>query len=170
MEDVDGAEHFKGIPDSFVGIPAAKYPLVITFHKFLMMLDGTMPDSYFDRFPEIREYSNDTNRNLRSVALKNFLRVKEVNYDRFCFFYWPHFNSQLTKNLDPSRAFTEIISHIKGGLLAGEASDGKLSRQEYVSMSESRASTLSAQKREMIYDIFQDYEKMKVEQIGRAHV
>ncbi|XP_027077644.2 uncharacterized protein [Coffea arabica] len=163
MEDVDGAEHFKGIPDSFVGIPAAKYPLVITFHKFLMMLDGTMPDSYFDRFPEIREYSNDTNRNLRSVALKNFLRIKEVNYDRFCFFYWPHFNSQLTKNLDPSRAFTEIISHIKGGLLAGEASDGKLSRQEYVSMSESRASTLSAQKREMIYDIFQDYEKMKVE-------
>ncbi|KAL3506739.1 hypothetical protein ACH5RR_032121 [Cinchona calisaya] len=162
-EDADGTSHFKDIPDSFVGIPAKKYPLVITFHKFLMMLDGTMSNSYFERFPEIREFSNDNNRSLRSIALQTFLRKKEVNYDRFCFFYWPHFNSQQTKYLDSSRVFTEIISHIKGGLLAGETPDGKLSRQEYILMSESRTSTMSALNRELIYDIFQDYEKMKLE-------
>nr|XP_027119396.1 uncharacterized protein LOC113736561 isoform X2 [Coffea arabica] len=164
-EDVEDIEQFKDIPDSFVGIPSEKYPLVITFHKFLMMLDGTIGDSYFRRFPEmmkIMDYSVGISGNFRSAVLQSLLRMKEVNYERFCFHYWPHFNSQLTKNLDSSRTFTEIISHIKGGLLAGEAPDGKLSRQEYVSMSNSRASTLSSDERELIYTVFQAYEKKKL--------
>ena len=164
-EDVEDIEQFKDIPDSFVGIPSEKYPLVITFHKFLMMLDGTIGDSYFRRFPEmmkIMDFSVGISGNFRSAVLQSLLRMKEVNYERFCFHYWPHFNSQLTKNLDSSRTFTEIISHIKGGLLAGEAPDGKLSRQEYVSMSNSRASTLSSDERELIYTVFQAYEKKKL--------
>lgn len=40
--------HFKNIPDSFVNLPANSYPLVITFQKFLMMLDGTVGNSYFE--------------------------------------------------------------------------------------------------------------------------
>ncbi|KAH9698664.1 UvrD-like helicase ATP-binding domain-containing protein [Citrus sinensis] len=40
--DIDDAAEFKDIPNSFAAIPAESYPLVITFHKFLMMLDGTL--------------------------------------------------------------------------------------------------------------------------------
>ncbi|PNX84125.1 hypothetical protein L195_g040178, partial [Trifolium pratense] len=40
--DVDTSIQFKNLPDSFVNIPAESYPLVITFQKFLMMLDGTV--------------------------------------------------------------------------------------------------------------------------------
>ncbi|KAA8532347.1 hypothetical protein F0562_032398 [Nyssa sinensis] len=162
MDDMDDKAKFKDIPDSFVDIPPNKYPLIITFHKFLMMLDGTLGNSYFKRFHDVRKLSDGKTRSSRSVALQTFIRTKEVNYDRFCSFYWPHFNTQLTKKLDSSRVFTEIISHIKGGLQAGEACDGKLSREDYVLLSEGRVSSLNKQKRERIYDIFQDYEKIKM--------
>ncbi|XP_073125657.1 uncharacterized protein [Henckelia pumila] len=55
------------------------------------------------------------------------------------------------------------MSHIKGGLQAGEACDVKRNKQDYVSLSKSRVSTLSAKKRKVIYDIYQHYEKMKME-------
>ncbi|KAI8552025.1 hypothetical protein RHMOL_Rhmol06G0232600 [Rhododendron molle] len=158
---VDDPAHFKDIPDSFVDISPCKYPLVITFHKFLMMLDGTMGNSYFERFLGAWEYSKCGTIGSRSVALETFLRTKEVNYERFCSFYWPHFNCQLTKKLDPSRVFIEIMSHIKGGLRVGETHEGKIHQEDYVILSEGRVSTLSRERRERIYSIFQDYEKMK---------
>ncbi|PNX55837.1 lupus brain antigen-like protein, partial [Trifolium pratense] len=115
-----------------------------------MMLDGTLGNSYFERF------------GVPYVALETLMRKKEVTYDRFDSLYWPHFNSQFTKTLDPSRVFSEIMSHIKGGMQALEHDDGKLSRESYVSLSENRASSLSKQKREMIYNLYQSYEKMKM--------
>ncbi|XP_068331789.1 uncharacterized protein [Pyrus communis] len=164
MADFDEEEsQFKDIKDSFQDISPKSYPLVITFHKFLMMLDGTLSNSYFDRFLEARTLTQGQLRSSRSVALQTFIRTKEVNYDRFSLSYWPHFNMQLTKKLDASRVFTEIISHIKGSIGAIEAGDGKLSREDYVHLSEGRGSILSKQTREEIYDIFEAYEKMKME-------
>ena len=128
-----------------------------------MMLDGTLSNSYFGRFLDLGKFSNCQKQSSRSVMLQMFIRTKEVNYERFSSSYWPHFNSQLTKNLDPSRVFTEIISYIKGGLQSMETSDGKLNREDYVQLSERRASSLSKQNRDIIYDIFQMYEKMKME-------
>ncbi|XP_011091752.2 uncharacterized protein LOC105172113 [Sesamum indicum] len=160
-DDIDEMTEFKDIPDTFIGIQPEKYPLMITFHKFLMMLDGTLGNSYFERFHDVRDSSRHEGR--RSVALQTFIRKNEVTYDRFQSLYWPHFSEKLTKNLDPSRVFTEIMSHIKGGLQEGEACDSKRSRQHYISLSESRISMLSAEKREAIYNIFEAYEKKKME-------
>ncbi|KAM4110010.1 hypothetical protein ACJW30_03G161900 [Castanea mollissima] len=162
MDDFDNASQFKDIPDSFVDVPPLSYPLVITFHKFLIMLDGTMGNSYFERFQEARKLSNGPISG-SSVSLQSFIRMKEVNYERFSISYWPRFNTQLTKKLDSSRVFTEIISHIKGGPQVVEAGDGKLSREDYVRLSEGRVSRLCRRKREIIYEIFQNYEKMKNE-------
>ncbi|XP_042028915.1 uncharacterized protein LOC121775899 [Salvia splendens] len=161
MDDVDEVSEFKDIPDTFVGIQQEIYPLIITFHKFLMMLDGSLGKSYFQRFPLVRDSPQFGDR--RSVGLQSFLRNNEVTYDRFSSIYWPHFNTKLKKSLDASRVYTEIISHIKGGPLEGGASDYKRSRQDYISLSESRISTLYVEQREAIYDIFEDYEKMKLE-------
>ncbi|KAK4344087.1 hypothetical protein RND71_037181 [Anisodus tanguticus] len=161
IDDLDGTTQFRDLPNSFIGIPYMKYPLVITFHKFLLMLDGTIGSSYFDRFHLKWELSEGIS--LRSVALRTFIREKEVNYDRFCSLYWPHFSTQLTKDLDHSRVFTEILSYIKGGLKSGDFHDGKLNKEAYSLMSECRVSTISAEKRDRIYGIFQDYEKMKIE-------
>ncbi|XP_012837482.1 PREDICTED: uncharacterized protein LOC105958028 [Erythranthe guttata] len=161
MDDLDEMAEFRDIPDTFVGIEPEKYPLIITFHKFLMMLDGTLGNSYFERFRDVRGSSQYEGR--RSIALQTFIRRNEVTYDRFRSLYWPHFNAKHTKILDPSRVFTEIMSHIKGSLKEGESGETKRSREGYVSLSESRVSTLCAEKRDAIYDIFDDYEKMKVE-------
>nr|POE80701.1 tpr and ankyrin repeat-containing protein 1 [Quercus suber] len=160
MDDFDNASQFKDIPDSFVDVPPLSYPLVITFHKFLIMLDGTVGNSYFERFHEARKLLNGPISG-SSVSLQSFIRMKEVNYERFSTAYWPRFNTQLTKKLDSSRVFTEIISHIKGGPQAAEAGDGKLSREDYVLLSEGRVSRLCRREREIIYEIFQNYEKMK---------
>jgi len=44
---------------------------------------------------------------------------------------------------------------------AVQSSDGKLSHEEYLSLFENRASILSRQKRDIIYNVYQRYEKMK---------
>ncbi|XP_039173766.1 TPR and ankyrin repeat-containing protein 1-like [Eucalyptus grandis] len=160
-EIVDDAALFKDIPDSFLDISPNSYPLVITFRKLLMMLDGTVGVSFFERFPDLRDLCRGQSFNSRPVALQSLLRAKEVTYEKFCAVYWPHFNDKI-RRLDPSRVFTEIMSHVKGGLPPADGCEGKLDRPAYVSISEGRVSTLSFQRREEIYDAFEDYEKMKM--------
>ncbi|KAL5984658.1 hypothetical protein ACLOJK_041279 [Asimina triloba] len=99
----------------------------------------------------------------KSLAVQAFLRSKEVTYERFAASYWPHFNAQLTKKLDPSMVFTQIISHIKGGMEGGDTNEGKLVRENYIMLSEGRMSSLRSEQREKIYEIFLDYEKKKAE-------
>ncbi|XP_076915166.1 uncharacterized protein LOC143574429 [Bidens hawaiensis] len=163
LEDADSTLEFSDIPNKFVDIPVKKYPLVLTFQKFLLMLDGTLGSSFFERFIEARESPQSNFISLGSVALQKFIRQKEVTFDRFCSFYWPHFNLNHKKKLDPSRVFTEIISHIKGGLQAGECSDGKLSLEGYSLLAETRGSKVTKKKRENVYSLFQAYETMKTE-------
>ncbi|CAL0324815.1 unnamed protein product [Lupinus luteus] len=145
----DASVLFNSISDSFVDLPSTCFPLVITFQKFLMMLDGTLGNSFFGRFGSSLS-SDSQNSGVISVALEIFIRNKEVTYERFDSLYWPHFNSQYTKNLDSSRVYKEIMSHIKGGIQAMEPSDGTLTRDDYLSLSENRASSLCKQKREII--------------------
>ncbi|KAI3891248.1 hypothetical protein MKW98_007553 [Papaver atlanticum] len=156
LPDDDDAVQYLDIPDSLRDIPPESFPLVITFQKFLTMLDGSTGNSYFDRFSDIRELSQS------KIALCALIRTKEVNYKRFSSAYWPHFNCQITKKLDSSMVFIEIISHIKGGLFAGRLPDDSLSREEYILLSEGRVSSISRERREMIYDIFLEYEKKKI--------
>ncbi|KAJ6321838.1 hypothetical protein OIU77_011843 [Salix suchowensis] len=161
IEDIDDAAQFKDIPNSLFDIPPKSYPLVITFFKFLMMLDGTMGNSYFERFSDMRQLLQEKVGNSGSISAQTLIRTKEVNFEKFCAVYWPHFNEKIKNKLDSSRVFTEIISHIKGSLQAGKSRDGSLSREDYVNLSEGRISTLNRQKRDVIYDIFEGYEKMK---------
>ncbi|KAJ6401717.1 hypothetical protein OIU84_013891 [Salix udensis] len=161
IEDIDDAAQFKDIPNSLFDVPPKSYPLVITFFKFLMMLDGTMGNSYFERFSDMRLLLQEKVGNSGSISAQTLIRTKEVNFEKFCAVYWPRFNEKIKNKLDSSRVFTEIISHIKGSLQAGKSRDGSLSREDYVTLSEGRISTLSRQKRDVIYDIFEDYEKMK---------
>ncbi|CAJ2639834.1 unnamed protein product [Trifolium pratense] len=64
---------------------------------------------------------------------------------------------------DSSKVFTEIVSIIKGGQKSIDLVEGKLSRPDYFSLSKNRASSLSTDERNIIYDIYQSYEKMKMD-------
>ncbi|KAK7316642.1 hypothetical protein RJT34_00257 [Clitoria ternatea] len=146
------------IPHSFKDIPSNLYPLVVTFRKFLLMLDETLGNSYFERFYDHKVKDLGSR---RDALRESFILRKEVNYERFDSLYWPHFNIQLTKKLDSYQVFTEIMSHIKGGTKASE--HGRLSLEDYCTLSESRVSSLCMSTRVLIYDVFQNYEKMKKE-------
>lgn len=68
-DDIDNEDSgFKNIPDSFRHIPVNSYPLVITYHKFLMMLDGTLSKSYFQN----------------TLIWQNCLKVKCPFQDQIC--------------------------------------------------------------------------------------
>lgn len=153
------SQNFDDVPDSFAGLPRESYPLVVPYHKFLIMLDGTMGGSFFNRFNQV-ENDYDFSTRTRSEALEAFMQ-KEVDFGKFHHSYWPQFPKKLTKNIQSLTAFTEIVSHIKGGLRAWDAYEGKISRKDYVSMSENRISTLDKSQRENLYDIFQQYERKK---------
>ncbi|KAM3369762.1 hypothetical protein ACQJBY_017559 [Aegilops geniculata] len=162
MHDIiDDLEEFTEIPDKFSDVPCEYYPLTITYRKFLMMLDGTCRTSFFDGFyAELKSIIEGAHS--KSLALQILIELKEVTYEKFVSSYWPHFNTELTKKLDASSVFTEIISHIKGGYQANRpSSGGKLERQDYLKLSDKRASSLNSEKRGRIYDIFLDYESMK---------
>ncbi|KAF2298180.1 hypothetical protein GH714_016812 [Hevea brasiliensis] len=143
IEDIDEIAQFEDAPYSFVDIPSSSYPLIISFYKFLMMLDGTIGNSYFERFPDVRQILHAEKRNLKSISIQTFITTREVNYDKFLFNLLATFQYTHTKMLDSSIAFTEIMSHIKCGLQSGEFSDGRLARKDYVTLSEVRLSTLS---------------------------
>lgn len=150
------------VPNSFDGIPFNSYPLVITFRKFLIMLDGTVGDSYFARFHKQWKLSCGKSKDSLSNAAHNFMVSKEVTAKNFASSYWPYFDGRLTNKLDATMVFNEITSQIKGGLGVKEAPDGRLCKLDYTRVSRGQ-STLSWKKRERIYDIFLDYEKMKQE-------
>ncbi|KAI3796860.1 hypothetical protein L1987_39546 [Smallanthus sonchifolius] len=110
IDDINQLMLSEDTPEKFIHLSHDVYPLIITFHRFLFMLDGT-----------------------------------------------------LTKNLDPSTVYTEIMSVIKGGLVTDKAFDGILLRDDYAALSDGRTSIFDAQKREVIYSIFLQYENKKVE-------
>ncbi|CAN0880600.1 TPR and ankyrin repeat-containing protein 1 [Linum grandiflorum] len=164
MVNIDDMVQFKDIPDSFAEIPPYLFPIVITFFKFLMMVDGTIGSSYFERFPDARQFLHRKTYSPASLGLQAFIKTREVNYERFSSTYWPHFSGRLTSKFDSSRVFTEIMSHIKGGLCEGcWSSDSIVSRSDYILLSESRTSSLDRKERELVYQICEDYEKMKME-------
>ncbi|XP_021736173.1 uncharacterized protein LOC110717119 [Chenopodium quinoa] len=158
--EMDEYEKFKDIPESFQDIPLNAFPLVITFNMFLLMLDRSFGLSYFDRFTDIRKICYMETASFRLVV--QAVRRKEVTFEKFRSSYWPHFNSQLTRKLDPLRVFTEINSCIKGRLHYGEGDNNNLSLQSYMQLSKARVSKFSEDEREVIYKVFGDYEKKKV--------
>lgn len=155
----DGFNDFADIPDSFMDIPSKHYPLVITFQKFLIMLDGTVGDSFFVKFNDSKEVTSEVSKFLGAQLV---FQNKQVNYEKFHNSYWPHFNSLWTRRLDPSTVFVQIISHIKGGLSADLSTGGKIQREDYINLSERRQSLLNTEQRERIYDIFLEYEREKL--------
>jgi hypothetical protein len=143
------------VPDSLNSLSTDSYPLVLTLRKFLMMLDGSVEggDSFFERFQDLFDDVK---------ALKTNIWEREVNFERFDLLYWPTFNYGLKKNLSSSLVFTEISTCIKGGGV--NTMDTNLSQDDYLSLPESRGSSVRKEQRKSIYHIYECYEKTKSDQ------
>ncbi|CAI7803916.1 unnamed protein product [Closterium sp. NIES-54] len=86
---------------------------------------------------------------------------EEVDYDRFESLYWPHFNTTVTRKLDASLVYKEFFSHIKGSLHALRSPRGRLSKEDYVALAQTRTSSFDEAQREVIYGLYLQYERMK---------
>jgi UvrD/REP helicase N-terminal domain len=156
-DGIDKLDEFTDIPDNFYDLTREHYPLIITFWKFLMILDGTLESSFFNNF--FSDWGASMKQGVsKSRTLQALIQSKEVDFGKFSGLYWPRFNEKLTKNLDAATVFTQIISHIKGAFGSVE---GAICREQYVELSEKRFSSLSSAVRDRIYDIFLEYEKKK---------
>ncbi|CAK9326802.1 unnamed protein product [Citrullus colocynthis] len=75
--DMNDVQDLLNAPNSFDGIPFNSYPLVITFRKFLIMLDRTVGDSHFIRFQKLWRLScGKRPKDPLSTAAYNFYSIK----------------------------------------------------------------------------------------------
>ncbi|ONK71073.1 uncharacterized protein A4U43_C04F4440 [Asparagus officinalis] len=164
-EAYSGSENltrFSEIPDSMIEISQCHFPLVISLQKFLIMLDGTVKNTFFGSFSDIKVISSGKRRARETSVLQQLITDKEVTYDLFLSSYWPRFDVNLTRKLDPSFVFAHIIYCIKGEIGSSEASIYKnMKKEEYLNLSNKRCSLVGKEKREMVYQIYICYEKLK---------
>ena len=144
------------------------FPLIITYSKFLLLVDATLQNPFFQwRSPglgriDISYESSDDDEYLEELgyAVSGVeADAVEVDFERFNSHYYPHFNSKL--GFEASVVYTEIFSHIKGSLQALHSASGYLSAEEYLALSESRESSLDEKQRQKIFDAYLKYEQLK---------
>lgn len=80
LDDEAEAKLMGCIPDKFSNVPNDCYPLVITYGKFLTMLDGSVAESFFSRNLAGGSETQAKCSNERSGKSQ---RVVEVEFERF---------------------------------------------------------------------------------------
>ncbi|KAG8683036.1 hypothetical protein FRC11_014050, partial [Ceratobasidium sp. 423] len=66
-----------------------------------------------------------------------------VTFEVFVAAYWPHFDYQLIKGLDPALVYSEFLGIIEGSEVALSSKSGALTRDEYTSLSHKKSSFAS---------------------------
>ncbi|KAF9608114.1 hypothetical protein IFM89_006041 [Coptis chinensis] len=131
----DSLSMFSDIPDSFTNMPQRHFPIVVSLRKFLLMLDGSLSRSFFNRFKDLKVIF-DGQRSTMTHAQQQIILGKEVRFERFLTSYWPSFKAKYTRKLDPLLVYTQIISFIKGGCRLGVADPNeKMSEEDYIKLS-----------------------------------
>lgn len=87
----------------------------------------------------------------------------EVDFERFEAVYWNHLDASLTKKMDASLVFKEIMSYIKGSIEALRTPKGRLTQAQYLGLASTRYSAFDTPQREAIYRLYVQYEKRKLQ-------
>ncbi|CAJ0924191.1 21211_t:CDS:10 [Entrophospora sp. SA101] len=154
LNDIPNSFHYSKLTDDY-------FPLIITYKKFIQMLQGTYGIDFQNpaKQPKFNENDNDIERLLHqqdfisSVSDASWRHF--VDYNLFANKYWPHFNDYYRKNLDCGLVFSEFAI-IKGSNLEGK----HLSREEYQEISTKKYPAFCYNRGE-IYDLFQEYQRRK---------
>ncbi|KAI9335261.1 hypothetical protein BDR26DRAFT_866012 [Obelidium mucronatum] len=142
-------EYIQNLPKSFGDLKDADFPLFVHYKKFLSMVRvylGLEEDTSFSE-------GDSAERNA------DFERFEEI---------FKSLDKKLTSGVEASAAFTEIMGVIKGHEAAATSPDGRLTRQQYVELSQ-RAYHSFSKNRDKLYDLFEAYNAKKLERF-RAFV
>ena len=129
------------VNDLSTELEASSFPVVITFKDLIVLVNNTLTNPFLP------------------LQKKN---AKEIDYFQFVSIYYPRFSEELRTIVESDTIYTEIMSHIKGSL-DSVMNRGPLSLKQYLDLADSRQSKVDRYTREIIYDAYLRYEKMKEE-------
>ncbi|KAJ7743864.1 hypothetical protein B0H16DRAFT_1889844 [Mycena metata] len=153
LVDIDDEVNWRSdLPKRYSELTEDHFPLFVTFDRLCGMLESDMEADPSAGFPGL---STDT-----SVATERTTRRAKLTYDRFLQHYWPHFPQTLTKGLEPSMIFSEILGVIMGAEETLSSASHYLERETYLNLSE-RAQSTFADQRARIYNLFEAYTSQK---------
>ncbi|CAA7267696.1 unnamed protein product [Cyclocybe aegerita] len=134
VDEDDRAEWQAGLPKRFSELEDKHYPLFISFDDMCTMLEA-------DLFPSSRHQ-------------------EMLDYNKFCREYWGHLPVYLTKRLDPSLVYNEIIGVICGSEATLLTPQGYLDQSTYENMS--KGNPVFAECRQVVYTLFRAVLKKKI--------
>ncbi|KAG7086906.1 hypothetical protein E1B28_002824 [Marasmius oreades] len=154
LVDQDEEEEYRStLPTRFSELKDEHFPLFVTFDKLCKLLEADVFGS------EHRARPVQPPGALPSDAVEQSTGVL-ITYEVFLERYWPHFSQSLTKGLDPSLVFSEIMGVIKGSEEACRSEDRYLSRDAYEHLSIRMQATFATQ-RSRVYELFEQYLRQK---------
>ncbi|KAH7338010.1 P-loop containing nucleoside triphosphate hydrolase protein [Rhizoctonia solani] len=122
------------LPDRYSELRENHFPLFISFDRLGQLLEA------------------DALGTDDALALARNKRKRLISFSTFKHHYWPSFNYNLTRRLDPALVFSEILGVIKG---YGHG----LTEDEYLNGLSTKKSPLLANVRREVYAIFQEYQE-----------
>lgn len=169
-------------PNQIQGIHPYAFPLFLTSHRWLLLLDSSLEGTKFF------EYSWDGSLTTDIVQMENIegssddivlldadreddmpqheatKQWRKVDSEFFVGSIWPKLCKTKTKeqikSIDPILVWMEIYSFIKGSLIALRSEGGFLLESEYCQLGKKMAPNFKTN-REIIYICFEEYEKIK---------
>ncbi|TFK51884.1 hypothetical protein OE88DRAFT_1483274 [Heliocybe sulcata] len=173
VDSDDDTEWRVDLPKRFSLLEDHHFPLFITFDHLCCMLEGDLSVSTSRSSALSPADDAQTNgERLEDVELGK-TASHLVLYEKFLESYWPHMPQFLTKGLDPSLVFSEIMGVIKGSEQSLKFQSCCLDREAYNAVSHRSQSTFASQ-RDLIYSIFENYQSLRsqrreLDNVDRTH-
>lgn len=132
------------------------------------MLDNTAAKYDSRRLYSLGEHTGQRSDEVTNTRPSTYGQL--VDFHAFKCDYWPHFSHALTKDLPVHFVFAEIMGVIKGSASSRESLE-PLRREDYLTRSCRLAPTFTLEtERSRVYEVFQMYEKLKLESGGVDYV
>ncbi|TFK22063.1 hypothetical protein FA15DRAFT_623047 [Coprinopsis marcescibilis] len=142
LYDVDDDVTWKaGLPHRYSLLKDEHFPLFLTFERLVQLLEGDIM-------------------NLEPEGKSPTGKGQIITYEAFAECYWPHFPQNLTKGLDSSLVFSEMLGVMEGSELSLSQEDRRLDQDTYSNLSH-RTQHVFAKQRDTVFAIFQAYIKLK---------
>ncbi|KAF9014907.1 hypothetical protein BDQ17DRAFT_1418043 [Cyathus striatus] len=151
--DIDDDTNWRAdLPSRFSLLDNNHFPLFLTFDRLLQLLEADMNLFSTKCLSAQRQNTLPYNSSVNGGQL--------ITYSVFLELYWPHFSQTLTRGLDPSLVFSELVGVIEGSEETLSQEKRFLDKVTYENLSH-RAQHTFATQRGAIYDIFNAYLKHK---------
>ncbi|KAH6917673.1 hypothetical protein BKA70DRAFT_1178689 [Coprinopsis sp. MPI-PUGE-AT-0042] len=132
------------LPDKYSLLEDRHFPLFLTYEKLAQLLQGDIVDKY-DEPPKTPVQVG---------------KGRLITYEIFTQDYWPHLPQNLTRNLDSSLVYSELIGVIEGSEAALSQPNRYLDQSAYEGLSH-RTQHIFAKNRDVVYSLFLAFLKRK---------